>query len=380
MIRRILFVTRLLAGGGAERVISVLANELTEQGYEVGIIIFNMAKDEYILDKNVCCFRFEHYDETCGNTISRTMYRWKCLRSIIKSYHPDVVFPFLESAVRETFIASRGLNVKMISTVRNLPQYDSKWKKYFYDFIYTHSNAVFLQTESQKQFFNQQIIYKSFVVPNPVNSVFLHIGKKRKERERLKRIVTAGRLEPQKNHQLLIEAMHYIHKAHPECSLSIYGEGAEYERLVRLIDKLNANDYIALKGRNNHLENVYEQADLFILSSDYEGMPNALIEAMASAMPCVSTDCLTGPKELIGDNQRGRLVPTRQVMKLSKAVIEMIESPKEANELGKRAYNYISEKLSPEKITSLLIENCEKYMRKNYEKNFANYRRSIKQK
>lgn len=261
MVNKILFITRFLSGGGAERVISVLANCLAEQEYDVGVLIYNITENDYPLDKRISYFTLENYDEDEGNKITRTAFRWKNLRKIMKEYHPDVVLPFLESAVREAFIVSRGLNMQVISTVRNLPVYASKWEKYFYDYIYEHSTAVFLQTESQKQFFNERIINKSFVVPNPVSPVFVQVGEKRKQQRKFKKIVTAGRLSPQKNHLFLIEAMNIVHKKHPECSLYIYGEGDEQDNLLRFIDGLKAESYIQLKGRSANLAQIYEKAD-----------------------------------------------------------------------------------------------------------------------
>lgn len=364
MIRRVLFITRFLSGGGAERVISVLANALVEQKYDVGVLIYNITADDYPLDKRVAQFTLKNYEENSGNRLTRTTFRWKNLRKIMKEYHPDVILPFLESAVRDTFFASRGLNMKTISTVRNLPVYDSKLEKYFYDYIYANSTAVFLQTESQKQFFSNRINNQSFVVPNPVNSIFIQVGEKGKQQKKIKVIVTAGRLNPQKNHRLLIEAMNIVHKKHPECLLHIYGEGNEQDSLLHFIDELEAESYIQLKGRSAKLAQIYEKADLFVLSSDYEGMPNALTEAMAAGLPCIATDCLTGPKELIGNNQRGILVPVGDVLQMSAAMMEMIESPDMANKLGRDAHEYVKEQFSPEKIVKSLIACCEKNVSK----------------
>lgn len=362
MIRRIMFVTRFLSGGGAERVISVLANSLVEQGYEVGIMAYNVTPQDYPLDARVSRFTLENYAEDTGNPVSRTAFRWKHLRKAVKAYHPDVVLPFLEPLVRETFLTTRGLHIPMISAVRNKPVYHSALEKRLYDYFYAHSAAVFLQTESQKQFFGEKIVAKSFVVPNPISAGFIACGTERKERTAIRTIVTAGRLNPQKNHRLLIEAMAQVHRAHPECVLHIYGEGSERDGLQAQIDGLDAGSYIRLMGRSTDLAQVYADADLFVLSSDYEGMPNALAEAMAAGMPCISTDCLTGPKELIGDDQRGLLVPTGDAESMAAAMLRLIESPELAGRLGAAAHAYTGERFAPSQVALALVENCEQYI------------------
>ena len=188
---------------------------------------------------------------------------------------------------------------------------------------------------------------------------FLNNGDERAESKKLLNIVTAGRLSEQKNHKILLDAMILVHYRHPECTLKIYGEGNKRTELESYVLERHANKFIQIMPRSNNLVDVYKSADLFVLSSNYEGMPNALMEAMASGIPCISTNCPTGPKELLGENERGLLVPMNDAVSLSEAIIRMLENPKKAYQYGLYAHNYIKENFTPKKIAVQLMKYCE---------------------
>ena len=134
-------------------------------------------------------------------------------------------------------------------------------------------------------------------------------------------IVTCGRLTEQKNHKLLIDAFAEVQKIHPYTTLKIYGEGSLREKLQNQIDSLNLNEKVFLMGATNDVAKALQTADLFVLSSDYEGMPNALMEAMAAGVPCISTDCpCGGPRELFGEDASDKLVPCNDSAQLAKAI------------------------------------------------------------
>lgn len=359
MIGKILFVSRFMQGGGAERVISVLSGALIEQGYEVGVMSYLITKEDYDIDYRVERYSMgDIYSEENGNAVTRTLYRKKRLKEVIKHYKPDIVFPFLEPVVKEVYLAARNFRIPIVATVRNLPRYHWKFQKRFYDYIYEHCEAVYFQTEAQKQYFTPKVIEKSFVLPNPVDISFINSGSKRIKRKKIKNIVTAGRLSEQKNHKLLIDAMAIVHGFHPECCLKIYGEGEKRSELKDYVTAHHADDFVKIMGRTSELLEVYEVSDLFVLSSDYEGMPNALAEAMAAAVPCISTDCPTGPRELLGDNERGILAAAGEADSLAKAMVQMIECPEKTYQYGVRGHEYIKETLSPAHIAEKLIENC----------------------
>ncbi|GFI43482.1 GalNAc-alpha-(1-_4)-GalNAc-alpha-(1-_3)-diNAcBac-PP-undecaprenol alpha-1,4-N-acetyl-D-galactosaminyltransferase [Lachnospiraceae bacterium] len=366
MIKKVLFVTRFMSGGGAERVISVLSSEMEKQGYEVGILVYNRTEKDYATAFGVKVLTLgEGYSENKGNSVTRKFYRRKQIRQVVKEYKPDVIIPFLKPIVVETYQFAASLGIPILATVRNVPQFSGKLDRMMYLYAVSHCKAVFLQTAQQKQNFNEKIHAKTFVVSNPVSEVFLETGAARNYelvQKPSKVIVSAGRLDKQKNQKLLIEAMALVHKKHDDWVLKLFGEGKEKRNLEACIRNHKAENYIFLCGRTNHLPEEFGKADLFVLSSDFEGMPNALLEAMAAGMPCVSTDCPTGPASLIGDNVYGRLSPVSDAILLADNIMYFIEKPEEAICCGEKAYHYIRDNYSPQKITEKLIENINRYI------------------
>lgn len=361
MSKKVLFITRFMHGGGAERVISVLATEMVKQGYEVGILVYNRTEKDYAIAPDVKVFMMgEGYSETKGNSITRKIYRRKRMRQVVNEYNPDVIIPFLKPIVMETYQFVSTLGIPILATVRNLPQFSGKMDRIMYMYVVSHCKAVFLQTVEQQQNFNEKIKSKSFVVANPVSKVFLEMGATRNYelvQKPSKVIVSVGRLDKQKNQRLLIEAMTLVHKKHGDWILNLFGEGNERRNLQTCIRDNRAENYIFLCGKTNHLPEEFAEANIFVLSSNFEGMPNALLEAMASGLPCISTDCPTGPASLIGNNMYGRLTPVGDVDLLAANIMYFIENPKEAICCGEKAYHYVRDNYSPQKITTKLLEN-----------------------
>lgn len=366
MVKRVLFVTRFMSGGGAERVISVLSSEMEKQGIEAGILVYNPMEKDYTTAFGVKILTMgEGYSEDKGNSVTRKFYRRKRMRQVVKEYKPDVIIPFLKPIVVETYQFAASLGIPILATVRNVPQFSGKMDRMMYLYAVSHCKAVFLQTADQRQNFDSKMKAETFVISNPVSEVFLETGAARNYdlvQKPSKVIVSAGRLDKQKNQKLLIEAMELVHKKHDDWVLKLFGEGKEKGNLEACIHKHRAERYIFLCGRTNRLPEEFGKADIFVLSSDFEGMPNALLEAMAAGTPCVSTDCPTGPKSLIGDNVYGRLTPVSDVAGLAANIMYFIENPKEAIRCGEKAYRHIHDNYSPQKITAKLIENINRYV------------------
>lgn len=356
-MKNILFVIPTLSGGGAERVISVLSDELCKQGYNVGLLLSMRKEDEYYLNPNVRLY----VDGTNGseNPIIRSCKRIKKYRNFARDFKPDVVIPFLPSIMRDAYIAKMGIKTCFVGTMRAAPIGLSKLAIKVQDYVFNHSDIIYLQTSEQKKYLSQKAVSKAFVLPNPINAQLLPVQWQNHYGDSIQ-LITLGRLTKQKNYSLLIDSVAMVHKRFPNVKLNIFGQGPLQEELQKLIDEKNVNNYIKLCGRTNTPVDELLKSDMFVFSSNYEGMPNALMEAMAVGLPCISTDCPTGPKELIGDNERGLLVPVEDASAMAKAIINMIENPIEAVEMGKKAKTYIVNNFSPEIITKKLIENLRK--------------------
>lgn len=165
-----------------------------------------------------------------------------------------------------------------------------------------------------------------------------------------KRMISVGRLHPQKGYDLLIPAMEPVFKSHPDWHLDIFGEGDERDRLQEQIDVLGLCRHISLKGYTNDIRSELSQSDICLVSSRYEGFPMAILESLASGLPVVSFDCPEGPGELL-KNEAGILVPPEDTVVFSDAVNRMIKDPALRDSCRENGYRNIKE-YTPERVVA----------------------------
>ncbi|SFT03010.1 glycosyltransferase [Paenibacillus sp. BC26] len=352
-VKKYLFVTSSLSSGGAERVVSILASGIAERGYDVHLILYERVKNEYPISDKV---KIHLLPKNKGD--SRIKYfanKLAAMRRTIREVDPNVIIPFLPDQVNHFFIASRFMNIPFVATVRNNPyQYpDSKSKRTVGKIVALLSSGILLQTEEQAGFFPEFAKRKTLVVPNPVSNELIdcHYPK----RDSIREIATFGRLNSQKNQELLIEAFAMAYKTNPSLRLSLYGAGEESERLKDLVNKRSIEDVVTFRGRISNVAEALVSTDLFVLSSNYEGMPNALMEAMAVGLPCISTDCPTGPKDLINNMSDGILVERNNVSELAAAINYCVTNPVFCYEAGKAAKRKMKEEYQVDIIIDKFI-------------------------
>lgn len=362
-IKRIVFVAPKISGGGAERVVSVLSSSLADMGYQIDLILYDRRCNEYPLSKKVNVYLLPKA-EYRQNKVVYLIRKFLYLRKLLKRLNSDMIIPFLPYQVEQCFLASRGLRIPMVVTVRNNPRFDtdSDRQRKRRDWIAAKVEGVFLQTEAQLDYFDKRIKEKCFIVPNPVSHEILR--QDYEYRCEIKKIVTIGRLEEQKNHVLLIKAFANICKKFPGLKLDIYGEGSTRELLQNLIFDMKLNDSITLCGRTSNVAETLSQYDLFVMSSDYEGMPNALMEAMGVGLPCISTDCPTGPAELLNKGKYGVLVPMKNQEAMENALSYAVAHVDEIQGMGKLSKMYITDNFSSEVISQRLIQKLEDILTK----------------
>ncbi len=352
-MKKIMFHISCLEQGGTERVVSNLSNRLVKDGYEVVVTTQWHGENEFVLDEKV---KRVHAglrdDDKKKNRLSRVVRRITYFREIIKKEKPDVVISFLKSNNYRALIANMLTGIPNIIAVRNDPKkdYSTKADKVLIPLLYPFAEGAVFQTEEQKEFFPQYIQKRGKVILNPVHSKYIE-AELPSEKEKL--VVQSGRLVGFKNQAMLIRAFVKVHEKHPDYKLKFYGRDAHdgtKEKLEALILEKNASDYIELMGASNELEKVIPQAEIYAFSSYYEGMPNALIEAMALGMPIVATDCpCGGPRTLITHEQDGLLIAVNDEEAMAENICRLIEDKELAKKLGDNARN-IRERVNEEAI------------------------------
>ena len=359
-MKHVVFAIGSLQGGGAERVVSVWASALAEKGYRVSVVVYSRLDNEYPIDSRVNVYPIASSEKECNDF--SLFKRLRCFRSALKKLKPDVVISFLPVMQVYIALASIGLRIPRFETLRNNPwearilktKFAKLWLRCF-----KTCDALILQSKDQKAFFNEAVQKRAVVIPNPINS--LYIENQKTEYCASHRVVAAGRLTEQKNYQMMIDAIKIVSNDYSDVSLHIYGIGELENQLRDYINNKNLENHVKLMGRSSELYNVYKEADLYVMSSDYEGMPNALAEAMAIGLPCISTDCKTGPRDLIDDDETGFLVPCNDAVALAEKIKRVFSlSTEEHKKIGgaarKKIIDLCGEKNSLDKLVGL-IEN-----------------------
>lgn len=350
---KLLFCLGSLGKGGAERVISNLCNNFKDK-IDIVVATTITSDKSYSIPENVQIFSLDENNKTNENFLKRNSKRIKKLENVIKIEKPDLIVSFLPEPSFRVLLLKNKYKIPTIVSVRNDPkvEYKGYLNKIVAKLLYPKADGFVFQTEEAQQYFSKKIQKKSVVIPNPINSDFLitpYDGIREKE------IVTVGRLTEQKNQKLLIEAFSKINNEFPDYTLSIYGDGHLKEELQNHINELRLENKVFLKGIiDNVKEEIYKKA-LFVLSSDYEGMPNSLMEALALGIPSISTDCpCGGPRFLINDNKDGKLVPVKNVELLSKAMEEVLKDKELQQQFSINSSKKMKEQLDPNII-------CEKW-------------------
>jgi len=349
---KLLFHINSMGKGGAERVVSVLSGCFAADGYEVVIVTLWRAPEEYELPQGVK--RINLGDRFQGKEPGRlylTASRFLDLRKAVKRENPDLVISFCNKANFRCSYSLLGMKVPLLVSVRNDPRVDYFPYKRAVKRMERRASGCVFQTADAMSCFDQDFQRRSQVIWNPVDDKYLSAGER--TGERLPVIVTVGRLSAQKNQLLLLKAFHRIMDDFPNYTLQIYGEESEAGARDKLLQYITGQDMegrVKLMGQSSRLEEEIRNAALFVLPSDYEGMPNALIEAMVMGIPSVSTDCpCGGPGELIENGISGYLVPAGGEEQMAEAMKKLLQDPGLAEEVGE-AGRKIREKVSPEKI------------------------------
>jgi len=342
-----------MSDGGAERAVSNFSDALCNLGYKVGLFIYIKTDNEYALNPKVKVYRFK---EGSSNKLKIVLERHRQIKNTIMDFKPDICVPFLPGVIEDTFFAAGRTPV--VATVRCIyPDLPKRTQK-AWEFVYSRCVGVFFQTQAQTEYFSENVRRRGFVVPNSVPDEFFEFPEN--SRQDIKRFVSVGRLNAQKNYPMLIDAFVKAHTFHPEISLDIYGDGEEQNALNDRIRKAAAESFICLKGKTDNISETLGLYDGFLFTSNYEGMPNALMEAMAVGLPCISTDCPTGPKDLIGSNERGVLVPMNDAEQFCEAVVNMIEHPEKAKNTAKSAKMYMRQHFTKEAVAKRLATELDK--------------------
>lgn len=344
-----------LSGGGAERVACNLVNYLKGNGHEIEIMTMSDDEPSYPLSSGIKRHILLRGNERKSFYINSYL-RFSRLLYYLRTSTPDVYIVMLPATTILLLLLRRVTKSKVIASERSLPSVYDKKVQLLLKKISKKADGWVFQTPGQKEWYNKYGIQSGVIIPNAINPAF--IGS-RYTGERRKTIVSVGSLTKPKNHELLITAFAMIANEFPDYKLVLYGQGNKLDLLQKLVKNLGVDNQVIFSGYSKQIGEDIRDSSLFVLSSDYEGMPNSLMEAMALGLPCVSTDCDGGGARLLINNEiNGLLVPKGNKDTLAQAIRRMLLDKEFAEDCGKEAYK-ISEQLSPK----VVYEKWEEYIK-----------------
>lgn len=351
-----LFINASLTDGGSERVMTMLANQFADSGLDTSMLLLREKTTvNYAVSPNLKCHQL-HYDTT--NKLKILIKRFLRVRRQVKEIQPDTIISFMWDINIFTLIACLGLHQKIVISERAHPQIGTGnwirncWKKFGQRYVYLLADRIVLQTEQVRQYYHPSIQKKCVVIPNPISPNLPTVW----DKERKKEIVAAGRFTPQKNFPMLIRAFAAFRNEHPDYELVIYGEGSLRSEYIKLINKLNVSNCVRLPGYVSDVNEKMRTAAMYVSSSDFEGISNAMLEALAMGVPSICTDCPVGGAAMAIQNEKnGILIPVGDEQALYQQMCHLTENEKYAEALSKNALN-IKEEYSIEKIANRWID------------------------
>lgn len=358
-VMKILILNTNIGYGGASKMLAFVANALYDFGHEVTFLTYRDKESFQNLHSNV---KHEHLPLEKPNQGGGVFKTIRALRKYIKANQFDVAIAFLTPSQLRLVPACWGTKTKVLLSQRGDPYVKAKGLKnkltsFINKFIFCKADYFVFQTEKARDFYPRSVRKKSAVIPNPIAPLVRSMA--RAENELEKKFVSVARLElKQKRQDLLINAFLLVNKEYPEYSLDLYGDGEDAKAIEEMA---SVNPNIHLCGVTNNVAGSIQNATALVLSSDYEGIPNVLLEAMSIGVPVISTDCSPGGAAMLIDNyQNGILVERDNVLELYKAMKFAIENPGQREEMAMQGKQR-TENFSPERIKGLWKKAIEQF-------------------
>lgn len=346
---KIVFVLPDMPGGGSERVVAMLANEFVSRNYEVAILLFAGKETAYPLDERVEVIITG--EKSSGNPLIR-IKRLIRMRQFFKANKNCYVFSFCVMGTVFSVLAAAGIPHRLLVSERNDPTRISHQR--LRDWAYRKAEKLIFQTEDMKQCFDADIREKSSVIPNPVSDGIPEPFKGKRKNK----VVSVARLQPQKNHKLLINAFADFIREYPDYELQLYGVGELEEKLKEQVIQLKLEEKVIFKGFSIDVREEIKDSAMFVLSSDYEGISNSMIEALAMGVPVISTDCpVGGSREYIENNRNGLLIPVGDKKALVEAMKRIAGDSAFAEQLSLNGVK-IKEKYSLSGIADMFLKEA----------------------
>lgn len=331
--------------GGTERVLSTLARAWANQGFDVILAtMFSMdgGVDFYPLPPAIRRVRIADLLGIKSRSFISQVGRFVLLRRVIQTERPDCVIAFLDQIAVISLLATLGFSIPIIGSERANPLLQPLPQPWWFlrKLAYPRAKGIVIQTPQVKSVL-QRIVSKArlTVIPNPIPPEIEYFHSNARQSGLRLRILSMGRFGAEKNFGLLIDAFSHLATSFTKWDLWIWGEGELRPQLEKQVATLGLSDRVFLPGKTSEPWLEMEKADIVALTSEFEGFPNVLLEAMALGKPCVASDCAFGPREITGNGEDAVLFPPGDLQKLVAGLGKLMGDRVERERLGKKALN-----------------------------------------
>lgn len=354
MKKRILFVTESLGIGGAQKIIVFIANQAIQAGYDVTLMAMQTDDNMFEIDPKIKVI----IPPTMTSTkVISLLKRVRFLINKVRQESFDYIINFPISPT--SFLVLLRNNKPLMTSERGAPTMYPLWVKMGMKRMFLKSKIVAFQTPMAQDYYTYLEKDKTFVIPNPI--FFDENG--RSEVFERQDVISVGRFDPVKKFDNLIRSFIALHDDFPEERLVIYGDGPQRELLEKIISDANAQNYIKLPGKIKITPDFYNQAKIFVLSSQYEGIPNTLLEALSTGTPVVATDCEPGGARFLTKNGTvgGPVVPFNDVQALRNSLYHSLHHYDEALKIGELG-KYVNQEFAPDIIAKKWLDEIERFV------------------
>lgn len=339
---KILFTISCLSYGGAEKNLVLVANYLSKE-HDVVICNFNEHPTRQVLNDKIKCFE-KNVEQTKGKFgwIALRRHQYSFLKGVCIQEEPDIIVSFLPMPNALAVLCGKKLSIPVVISERADPYQKKSKLDRIIQTIYNQADGAVFQTNGAKEFYSEKLQKKSVVIPNPVVNTHSEISHDYCNPK--KEIVSVGRFEMiQKRQDILLRAGSIVFDKYPDYRIVFWGDGPDESKAKVLAKELGIDSNVEFAGVTDKVLQEVNKSEIFVLSSDYEGIPNVLIEAMSIGMPCVATDCSPGgAKMLLEDGKAGKLVGCKDYESLANEIIFFIENREKEIEYGKYAKQSIN--------------------------------------
>lgn len=330
---RILFIIHNMYVGGAAKQIGLTAAGLAERGHDVSIYTYVGESLETEIDSRITYIAEANPPKS---RLSNLLFTPVHIHRIVKDRKPDVVVSWGTDAGGLTVLGCKGLPVKVVFSERLDPYHEKTLNLRLMKVLCGYSDGGVFQTNMVRNYYAR--IRKSVVCPNPIDpnlkiESFLPMSERKKE------ITWVGRMiNVHKRMDVAVKAFSIIHSQYPEYVLSFYGDGPDIDATKALVKEYGLEKSVLFLGTVKNVIEYVKKSRVSLMTSDFEGIPNVIIESFAAGTPVVSTDCSPGgARVLIQDSYNGFIVPAGDYKALADKVLSLLSDDKHSEEFVTRS-------------------------------------------